>query len=202
MRNVSDTAGYFGYGEAPGENRDFTNSIKNKLDQANSVPLISILKSYGLRVNAINCYAVCPFKSHKNGRESTASFKYYDETNSFNCFGCGVGGKATKFVSIMDGTNIVTAANKIIKLYSDHIDNNSLDFIENNYSDRLLILLDFSDAVREFRSSFLDQKYKDFIEIRCRTFDGLYKPKMNNESLRSIVDSLKEQIKIFIDLNK
>lgn len=201
MRNVPDTAGCFGYGEAPGENRDFANTIKAKLEQANSVPIISIFKSYGLRISASNCYAICPFKSHKNGRESTASFKYFDETNTFYCYGCGVGGKATNFVSVMDGVSAIIAADKIIKSYSDHIDDNSYFLIENNYSDRLAILLDFSNAVREFRSTFLDEKSQEFIEIRCKTFDGLYKPKMNNESLRSSVDLLKEQMKIFAELN-
>ncbi|CAB4197048.1 Zinc finger, CHC2-type [uncultured Caudovirales phage] len=201
MRNVPDTTGCFGYGEAPGENRDFTNTIKNKLEQANSVPIVSIFKYYGLRLSASNCYAICPFKSHKNGRESTASFKYYDETNSFFCHGCSIGGNATRFVSVMDDTSIVVAADKIIKLFSDNIDNNSCFLIENNYSERLEILLDLSDAVRDFQSTFLDDKSREFIELRCRAFDGTYKSEMNNESLRWSVDFLKEQIKIFIKLN-
>jgi DNA primase len=50
-----------------------------------------VVKAYGINVNRHN-KAVCPFHN-----EDTASFAIYPDSNSFYCFGCGVGGSVIDF---------------------------------------------------------------------------------------------------------
>ena len=57
-----------------------------------AVDILSAAERYGLEVNRKG-YASCPFHE-----EDTPSLKLYPETNTFYCFGCGVGGDVISFV--------------------------------------------------------------------------------------------------------
>ena len=207
MRDLSSSTGFFGYGEAPGETGNSSaaptgKNAKDLIRLANTVPLARIFKHYGMRLSVTNNKTVCPFKSHKGGRENTASFYYYDDTNSFRCYGCNIGGKqshACEFVAAMDGINRIKAANKILSLFSSDIDDTVEVFEGQNFSEQLEIMMDFSNAVRDFRRIYLDKESQDFIEKRCEVYDSLSaKHTMDNETLRSMVEHLKEQIKVYI----
>jgi len=207
MRDLSDSTGFFGYGETPGEAGDSPASptgkafFKDLIRKANTVPLIRIFKYYGVRMDAIHNKSVCPFKSHKGGRETTASFKYYEDTNSFYCFGCKVGGQhshACEFVATMDGISRAKAAYKILSLFGSDVDDSAEVFEGQNLSEQLEIMMDFSSSVREFRRIYLDKESQDFIEKRCAVYDELNaKRVMDNETLRSVVEHLKEQINFY-----
>src|ERR1700734_14629 len=108
MSILSDQTGPVGYGEvtrqagntqSPHDRQNIDQILINK---ANSVPIVYLLKHYGVRIDPYSNKATCPFKSHKNGRENTPSFKVYEDTNTFKCFGCGRGGKLTHFVCETD----------------------------------------------------------------------------------------------------
>lgn len=206
MHNVSDSNGSDGYGEAYGEDGNSSTPASRKalyqdvIRRANTVPLIRIFKYYSIRVGSTQCTIVCPFKSHKGGRENTGSFTYYPHTNSFHCYGCKTGGPfahGVKFVAGMDNTSEAKAAFKILKLFADDVDNDGAELPEGeNFSERLEIMMDFSNTVRDFRQSFFDEKSFAFIEEACRVYDELHlaHKTLDNEALRRIVGELKEKI--------
>ena len=186
-----------------GQAGDFTDSFAGKdyykelIDKANSVPLAKLFKYFSLSLDANNRKIICPFKSHKGGRESTPSFTFYPDTNSFYCYGCNSGSKACDFVSKFIPCTKVQAAYKIFELFEADIDE---DFICNkeNFSERLTIMMDFSNAVLEFHQTFVSDKARIYVEELCKTYDALnLKHKLDNEALKSVVDQLKEFIKFY-----
>lgn len=207
MRDLSNSAGSFGYGETSGEIGDNATPVAGKaffkdlIRRANTVPMVRVFKFYGVRIDSIHNKSVCPFKSHKGGRENTASFKYYEDTNSFYCFGCKVGGQqshACEFIAAMDGISRAKAAYKILSLFESDIDDTAEVFDGQNLSEQLEIMMDFANSVREFRKVYLDKESQDFIEKRCEVYDELNaKRVMDNETLRSVVEHLKEQINFY-----
>ena len=52
-------------------------------------------------------WAKCPF--HGSGEERTASFKVYEETGSYHCFGCKESGNAIHFLRKYDGLDFIEA---------------------------------------------------------------------------------------------
>lgn len=203
MRPVPDTTRPDGYGTSSGEAGDVTASFtgkdyyQNLIDKANTVPLTRILKHYGLRVDEHNRKITCPFKSHKGGHESTPSFYYYANTNSFRCYGCGVGHQhahGCEFIAAMEGISRVKAAAKILDIFSSDVDE---DVVANrhDYSERLEIMMDFANTVREFRQTYTDEKSREFIENMCLVYDQHnLKRDLNNDALRRVVEQLKDKI--------
>jgi len=207
MRNVSNTTGPVSYGEASWETGDAPEASTGKsydqelIIQANTVPLMSVFRHYGIRVDAVRCIIVCPFKSHKGGRESSGSFKYFSDTNSFCCFGCKTGGQwahGVEFIAAMDGISRAKSAIKIIKLFGDKIDVDGVDdmYIE-NFAEKFEIMMNFSNYVRSLRQSNLDEKSTAYIEDICGIYDRMnLRHKLTSEALRLIVDELKEDIRL------
>ena len=52
-------------------------------------------------------WAKCPF--HGSGEEKTASFKVYEETGTYHCFGCKESGNAIHFLRKYDGLDFIEA---------------------------------------------------------------------------------------------
>ena len=52
-------------------------------------------------------WAKCPF--HGSGEERTASFKVYEETGTYHCFGCKESGNAIHFLRKYDGLDFIEA---------------------------------------------------------------------------------------------
>jgi hypothetical protein len=203
MRPISNTTGSNSTGSTPGEAGDPTDAYTRKdhyqelIDRANTVPLTRIFKLYGIRLDEQNRKTTCPFKFHKGGRESTPSFCYYAGTNSFRCFGCGTGGKSfhgCEFMAAYENMTKVDAAHKILQLFSEDVDVDNI-YDRENLSERLEIMLDFSNVVREFRQTFLDEKSQEFIEFICEVYDQHNtKRNLDNEALRRMVEQIKEKI--------
>jgi hypothetical protein len=210
MYDVSNTTGPHGYGEASGEVGDSADPLTGKaffqdlIRRANTVPLIRIFKYYKLHINEGNRRIICPLKSHKGGRESSGSFWFYPETNSFYCFGCKVGGPwahSCEFVSFIENISKAKAAYKIFELFSSDVgdvgDNEQFE-IENN-SERLEIMMSFSTAVMEFRQTYFDEESYSYIEYVCSVYDreNLRHKKLDNNTLRRIVDRMKEDLSTY-----
>jgi hypothetical protein len=203
MRPIPDPAGFISPSTSSGETGDITTSFTGKdhyqelIDRANTVPLTRIFKLYHLRIDEHNRKITCPFKSHKGGRETTPSFWFYPETNSFRCYGCGIGHKQThgcEFIAAMEGISRVKAANKILDLFATDVDEDNV-LNKQDFSERLEIMMDFSSAVREFRQTHIDEKSQKFIEDMCWVYDQHnLKHDHNNEALRRIVEQLKDKI--------
>lgn len=98
----------------------------------------------------------------------------------------------------MDGISHAKAAYKILNLFGTDVDENAEVFEGQNLSEQLEIMMDFSNSVKEFRRIYLDKESQDFIEKRCAVYDELNaKRVMDNETLRSVVEHLKEQINFY-----
>lgn len=60
--------------------------------------IIEIAEKYGLEIKKNKC--VCPFHA-----DSSPSLTFYPKTNSFYCFGCGVGGDIITFIQKIEALN-------------------------------------------------------------------------------------------------
>lgn len=208
MYNISNTNGPVSFCEASGKAGDFTITSKGKafnqdlIRSANSVPIINVFRRYGIRINDCKSKIICPFKSHKDGRETTASFLYYPETNSYHCFGCRVGSHACDFVSEMDRISKSDAATKIIGWFGAFVNEDAV-IVAESLSERIEIMMDFSNTVREFRKSVFDEKSFEYIENVCLVYDTVYAKHntkyktMSNETLRIFVNKLKSDIVLY-----
>jgi hypothetical protein len=166
--------------------------------QANTVPLLKIMRHYGIRLDEVRSKVRCPFKSHMGGKENTASFWFYPENNSFYCFGCGKGGKhahGVKFVAWMDDISEYLAATRILRDFAGDVDESLILDDASDFSERLKIMMEFSNSVREFRKQHSDPLADQFIDEICQVYDQLnLKHTLNNEALNMIVEQLKEKM--------
>jgi hypothetical protein len=210
MRHLSSQTGSNSNSAPSSEAGGFGDSFTGKdyyqdlINLANTVPLVKIFARYKIYCNESNYMIRCPFKSHKSGRENSGSFKYYHETNSFHCFGCRIGGSfahASHFVAAMEGAPLHKAAQKIIDLFKNElgdIDDDSLVSVD--YNERLKIMLDFSDTVREFHQTYATDEARVYVEGACWVYDTLnfkFDKKLCNEGLRLIVEKTKDYIQSY-----
>jgi hypothetical protein len=156
--------------------------------QANSVSIYRVIKYYNPKLTSGVTKIICPFKSHKGGREKTPSFQIFPETNSFYCYGCTAGSKTTDFVCKLEGTSKVDAAHKILSLFESSFDDSNFLDIQ-DVGETLELMIKFSSAVRIFRQSHFDEKSEVFIEHICSLYDQMnHKHKLtNNERLKSTI---------------
>lgn len=206
MRPLSNSTRSNSNSSIPGEVRNIATSIAGQesyqdlINLANTVPLIHIFKHYGLRVDEYNRKITCPFKSHKGGRETTPSFYYYAHTNSFRCYGCGIGHQyahGCEFVAAMDGITKSKAALKVLELFSTDVDEDNI-LSKRDFSERLEIMVNFANVVREFRQAHVDEKSQKFIEDMCLVYDQHnLKHDHTNEALYRVVERIKEQIAFY-----
>lgn len=204
MRPLSNSRGFKGSGEESGEAGDIKSPSESKqyykdlIARANSVPIINIFKFYGLKISEQNSKIPCPFSHlHQDGRDSTASFKFYSETNSFWCFGCKTGIRCCDFVAAMDRCNKLLAANKILELYESDAMSGGTDFDYGiNHSERLEILMEFSDFIREFiQNNISDSESILYVEKLSYSFDKMnQKHKLDNDALKSLVVKIKDKV--------
>lgn len=203
MRTISSSTGSSSDSQTPGETGDIAAAFVGKdyyqelINKANTVPLTRVFKHYGIRVDECNRKITCPFKSHKGGRESSPSFYYYADTDSFRCYGCGIGHQyahGCEFMAAMEGISKVKAASKILELFSSDVDDDRI-ITNNDFSERLEIMMDFSNTVRNFRQSHPDAESQKFIEDMCWVYDQHnLKRDNNNDALCRIIEQLKEKI--------
>lgn len=190
MRRVSVRTGPVDYGPEPRQDRNIAglieNSIKELISRANAVPLIKVLKLYGVRVEQYSHNITCPFKSHKNGKERTPSFSCIFDTNSFYCHACHIGGGPVNFVSNYDAVDKEDAARKILQIFNDDVDE-SLLLDRSGANDQNEAMLEFSRAVLEFRQNNQTEHAYNFIEYVCWVYDRMnLLHKHDSNALRSL----------------
>lgn len=172
--------------------------FKKLIKKADSVSLPLILKHYNILIGPSNRKIICPFgNKHKNGRDNSPSFYYYPDTNTFWCFGCKTGTGCTDFVANLENISQVKAAYKILESYSSDVAVDDLESnIEINYSERLDIMMDFSNFIREFIQANLDDNYAlTFIEKISFIFDKMNeKHTLDNNALKTLVVKLKLKV--------
>ena len=199
MRNISITDRPNSLSSPSGESGELSTPFagegyQNIIEQANSVSIKKIFSMYGLRLDEHNRKTTCPFKSHKGGRESTASFYYYPNTNTYFCYGCRQGSKPVDFVLHMDKCTKVKAAQKILQhFYLESEDDFIID--SKNFSERMDIMMEYSNAARNFRFNFSDEESFEFIENISKMFDKINKKHdLSNEALKSVVAQIIDTI--------
>lgn len=199
MRQISSTSRSTSGSQASGQDGSLLSTFagegyQNILEKANTVPFKKVFRLYGIRIDEVNRKITCPFKSHKGGRESTASFYFYPETNSYCCYGCRQGSSPVDFVANMDRISTGKAAQKILDNFSSDVDED-LILGGDSFSEKIKIMMRYSDAVRDFRLVFSDEKSYDFIEDNCKTFDKINKKfDLSNEALDVVVSKLIKNI--------
>jgi len=191
----SSTPGETGSVAAAFAGKDYYQELIRK---SNTVPLVKIFKHYNVRLDTHYKKTTCPFRSHSGGRERTPSFYFYPETNSFNCYGCNIGGPGWKFVMQMENCTKVQAAYKILQMFGDDVDEDAM-YDTPDFEERLAIMMDFSGAVREFHQTYPTKEARVYVEQACKKFDTLatQKKSNNNEALRRIVEQLKHYISLY-----
>lgn len=203
MCPIPDITGSDSDSTTPGETGSVAAAFTGKdyyqelISRANTVPLAKVFRHYNIRLDAHNKKVTCPFKSHKGGRESTPSFYFYPETNSFYCFGCKAGTRACDFVAEFEHCTKAQAAHKVLELFESDVDEDNI-YDKENFSERLEIMMDFSNTVREFHQTYPGAQARLYVEAACKKYDALnMKKKLNNEALRRIVEQLKEYISLY-----
>ncbi len=100
----------------------FTDDFLDRLRDGNDIE--SVISGYiELKRRGRNLVGLCPFHNEK-----TPSFTVYPETNSFFCFGCGVGGDAIGFIRNIENLDYIDA----VKLLADRA---GIKMPEDNYDD-------------------------------------------------------------------
>jgi hypothetical protein len=203
MYPISNSNRSDGAGKIPSQNGTTQAALTNKqlvkelITHANTVPLPIILRHYGIRIDAQNTSIICPFLKHKGGRESTPSFHYKPDNNSFWCYGCKSGRDAVDFVATMENIAMGAAARKIIELFGSDVDVNGIDLNPAiNYSERVEIYMDFSNCIHESIHLNMDDPVAlSYFEEITLAFDKMNeKYSLSNEALKSLVFKLKEKI--------
>ena len=203
MREISNNPRSISGSQAPGSPGDFTSSYAGEgyqdlIQKANTISLKKIFKMYGVRLDEINRKTTCPFRSHKGGHESTASFYYYPDTNTYCCYGCRQGSTSVDFVANMDRCHKSKAAHKILEKFKADVDED-LILHKEDFSEKMSIMMEYADAVRNFRLQFSDDKAFDFIENNCHIYDTINKKHdLTNEALRLVVNQLIQAINNYI----
>ncbi len=185
----SEKSSDFGFTESNTNTKQFYQEL---VARANTVSMKSIFKSYGLRLDDHIRSCVCPFPKHQ---DDSPSLHYYPATNSFWCFGCKTGTRPVDFVANMEDISRAKAAYKIIELSSSDSDFSEEAFNLVNYSERLEILIDFSNFFREFiQAHLLDSQSIVHIEKIAYIFDKMNaKYDLDNFALKALASKLKEK---------
>ena len=86
---------------------DWLEKLKSKVDIAEIIsPYVS------LQAKGSKKWACCPFH-----HEKTPSFCLYEQSQTYHCFGCGVGGDAITFVQEIEHTDFMGAVKIIADKY-------------------------------------------------------------------------------------
>jgi DNA primase catalytic core len=82
---------------------------QSTIDQLISIPIAEVISKYAtLKKNGTTWEACCPFHDEK-----TPSFKIFQKTNTYKCFGCGAGGNGIAFIMAKEGITFPEACRSL-----------------------------------------------------------------------------------------
>lgn len=182
--------------EAPIQDRDLTTAFTAKDDyeeivkKAESVSITKLFKYYGIGIDQFNRKCTCPFPKHKGGRESTASFYYYHDTNTFWCFGCKTGTTSVDLVSNMEGYNKLQSSLKILNLFNDDSFQIELNKdVQDSYKEKNDLIFALSEKIREMLLTMPQNQEK--IEEICYSFDKMNdKYELDLNALKYVIEKI------------
>ncbi len=195
MRVVQDITRSDGTSEASRQDRDLTGAFTGKDDyqeiilKAQSYPLVKLFKKYNIKIDDYNRKSICPFTFHKGGRESTASFHFFPETNTFWCYGCKSGTTSVDFISKIENINKLQAALKIIqKIDPDNLSSSQVEY-KSDFEEKSKLYFSFSKKMREIISSNPEMLSK--VEEIYSIFDKMNdKYELESKGLQLLIDRL------------
>lgn len=186
----SDESWETGDSQSIAENKQRNQDI---IDQANSVPLLYVLKHYGINQDDTKWTIRCPFKSHSGGQERSPSFQYYPDRKNFKCFGCQAFGWSVMFVSKMENISFAQAARRVLELYGKAVTVVAGDTYYADYNERLDALMEFSEYMREFiqanSGDVIALKHAE--EFAAYLDDAYSRLKLNAIAIKKVVESFK-----------
>lgn len=131
-------------------------SLTQKISQlCNAIPLSAVFKRYGISFEDSQNYSGwqhtnCPFKDHD---DSSPSFGYNVTKDSFNCFGCGRGGRSVHFISYYEDIPII----QVVKTLAQHFNDVTITPIETiNYKELDALMIQHSNAMRSFIQQYVN----------------------------------------------
>ena len=170
--------------------------ISERIRKARSVNIRYLLKKYKIFVELNEDKIICPFIQHKNGKEKSPSFKIYDQTNSFHCFGCQRSGSVIDFLHYYEGISKLDAINKLLTIETV----NTVDIISNteDYDNKIKLLMDFSEQILGFKKLYSDEKSLLYIENLCKVYDNI-NSKLNSQALNELNILMLKKINKYIN---
>lgn len=160
------------------------------IKQANTVKFTQVCKHYGIDIDQYNVKIQCPFKFHK---DSSPSFQYYPDTNSFYCWGCKNSGYAVNFVALLENISKSEAAKKILDNFESNV-TDTLSFTKSKEEEELH--LKFSFIVREFIKNNDTPEALEFIDQITKWFDMFTQNHtVEPDGLKHIISSVEKRIK-------
>ena len=90
-------------------------SYSEKMVDIKSVPIWIVIWKYMKVPKYNNRNVCCPFPHHK---DSSPSFRIYEKTNSFYCFGCGCSWNVVNFIALMEDTTTKEAYKRFISIFN------------------------------------------------------------------------------------
>lgn len=138
-----------------------------------SVPIIELLGEYGIKPipmassGQFSHKTFCLFHKGRDGHtEKTPSLYISQNTNSFYCFGCSVGGSIIELIQFLDGTPKIEVLKKLAKRIGLIDKDGNFDELKVNSVSEFLIfedvknieplLFDINVALRSYVMNFVD----------------------------------------------
>jgi len=193
MYSLSDNARSIGESANGIKGRSFGSGfaidpVQQTIDKANKISLLDLLNKYNLKIDPYNKKACCPF--HSGGRERTPSFYFYEDTNSFFCFGCKVSGGPVDFLAMSAKITQYAAAQALLNDYSVVFEADEKSFNDSVY------ILEFSNAMREFiiKHNKRPEAIK-FAEKNAEAFDFIRnKHSLEEKDLSKLLEKIKNKL--------
>lgn len=128
---------------------DFINELKNHCDIEYIISLYVNLKQAGR-----NKVGICPFHSEK-----TPSMVVYNDTQSFYCFGCGIGGDVITFIKNIEHLDYLEAVKFLAKKVGLNIPQNIKD--NETYALKKKVLEINKIAAKHFFKNLINPNFKE-----------------------------------------
>ncbi|MCZ2224479.1 MAG: hypothetical protein LC122_12720 [Chitinophagales bacterium] len=171
-------------------NENWDDDFNHKVEIAKRYPLLELFKKYNLNINKFNNKITCPFPFHKNGREKTSSFFYYDSTNTYWCFGCKSGSTPIDFVKNIESIPFNIALNKLINL-SGNYKAKPIIVSNDNYKLYTEKSIEFANYIRKLLKNDDTKILGEEVQL---TFDTLNKKyEMDENKIIFLIEKLMEK---------
>lgn len=137
----------------------------------------------------------CKFPHHKGGNERTASLYIYEESNSFYCFGCNVGGSPIDFVSNMESLSVDDSVDYIISNLNTEL-SNIKESKNKSYDIKTFVLLSsLSNRIKKLNHIYIDHAYYGQLQEITRSLDEiLNKNHLSDDAIKFVASRYLEEL--------